>query len=702
MVSLARECCSSADADRFLYGYDRAGNRTWKENDVAANLGTPVHLDELYEYDEVYRLIAADRGNLNGTQDGIVNGTAAFSQDWGLDATGNWDSFDEDADGNGTNELVQTRDHNEVNETGTIGATTGTNWADPIHDRAGNMTSMPKPSDPASSITAKYDAWNRLVEVSDGGILVAKFRYDGDGRRILKMFDTDAPGDPDGLDTYEHMFLSGNQVIETREGSGETPAQAETLQPKYQNVWSPRYIDALILRDENTDQDGLCDDARIFYLADANYNVTALIDTSGDVLERYLYSPYGEATILDADFTPDADGVSDYTNTTLYTGRGLDPATGLYYYQARYYHAGLGRFVARDVLGYEDGMNGYQYVGGNPLAFVDPSGMQGMDIDLGRIWWEDQPTKPPPPSIAVALGNPQAEKLFEELMAFVKGRPRPGCLLDPCFRWGNKTNNALPPYFSKPPIVVEAVFFKVSGSMIADAHMAFKVTFPDGSVYYFDEGGPYSTFCGALGGRDRWFTPGNIPENYVEAPQDEVIPPLSKRKPSCCKPLNNDSPWPMGKPGACFSRQTPVFCNGSWRAIGSVRPGDRVLAWDPSTSQVVEASVLEVDLHTGHFDMLEIETSQGEVIEVTEDHPFFDGASWVSAVALAITGRVMTASGDVVVAGVRSGCCWARNVYNLRTDCGTYLVGHAALIASGVVHEQHDTCRDQPGEVHLG
>jgi hypothetical protein len=120
---------SSADADRFLYGYDRAGNRLWKENDVAANLGTPVHLDELYGYDEVYRLIAADRGNLNGTQDGIVGGTAAFGQDWDLDATGNWTDFDEDTDGDGTNDLVQTRDHNEVNETGTIGATTGTNWA---------------------------------------------------------------------------------------------------------------------------------------------------------------------------------------------------------------------------------------------------------------------------------------------------------------------------------------------------------------------------------------------------------------------------------------------------------------------------------------------------------------------------------------------------------------------------------------------
>jgi len=370
-----RDYGSPAHADRFLYGYDRAGNRTWKENDVAANLGTPVHLDELYGYDEVYRLIAADRGNLNGTHDAIVNGTEAFSQDWDLDATGNWDSFDEDADGNGTNDLVQTRDHNEVNETGTIAATTGTNWADPVHDRAGNMTSMPKPSDPANAITAKYDAWNHLVEVTDGGILVAKFRYDGDGRRILKVFDTDSPGDPDGLDTYEHVYLSGNQVIETREGTGATPAQAETLQPKYQNVWSPRYIDALILRDENTDTDGLCDDSRLFYLADANYNVTALVDTNGDVLERYLYSPYGEVTILDPDFTPDADGLSDYANTTLYTGRELDAATGLYHYRARYYHVGLGRFAARDPLEYRGGANLYLHVGDSPVGNTDPSGL---------------------------------------------------------------------------------------------------------------------------------------------------------------------------------------------------------------------------------------------------------------------------------------------------------------------------------------
>jgi RHS repeat-associated protein len=227
--------------------------------------------------------------------------------------------------------------------------------------------------------TACGSTSNGQFDIEHDGTLVARFRYDGEGRRILKMFDTDSPGDPDGLDTYEHLFLSGQQVVETRQGSGTTPAQAESLQPKYQNIWSPRYIDALILRDENTDSDGACDDGRVYALADANFNVTALVDTNGDVVERYLYSPYGEVTILDPDFTADADGASDYANTTLYTGREYDPQTGLMYYRARYYHPHLGRFVSRDPLTVDPNL--YRYCGDNPVIYVDPLGLYTLSQD---------------------------------------------------------------------------------------------------------------------------------------------------------------------------------------------------------------------------------------------------------------------------------------------------------------------------------
>ena len=74
------------------------------------------------------------------------------------------------------------------------------------------------------------------------------------------------------------------------------------------------------------------------------------------------------------DFSPDADGKSDYYNTTLYTGREFDPETGLMYYRARYYHTELGRFVARDPIGYEGGISLYEYALSSPLLYTDSSG----------------------------------------------------------------------------------------------------------------------------------------------------------------------------------------------------------------------------------------------------------------------------------------------------------------------------------------
>ncbi len=60
-----------------------------------------------------------------------------------------------------------------------------------------------------------------------------------------------------------------------------------------------------------------------------------------------------------------------------FTGKDYDEAAGLYYFNARWYDAELGRFTTEDPA--RDGLNWYVYVRNNPLRFVDPTGLESAD-----------------------------------------------------------------------------------------------------------------------------------------------------------------------------------------------------------------------------------------------------------------------------------------------------------------------------------
>ena len=158
---------ASADRDRFTYGYDRASSRLYRENTVASAK------DEYYSYDAVHRLAMFDRGDLNAGKTAI-SGTPVKEEDWGLDMTGNWTDFLQKT--SGSTDLNQDRTHNPVNEITAITETVGTAWVDPVHDQAGNMTTLPKPSSLGTALTAKWDAWNRLVEMKQGTTVIGPLR----------------------------------------------------------------------------------------------------------------------------------------------------------------------------------------------------------------------------------------------------------------------------------------------------------------------------------------------------------------------------------------------------------------------------------------------------------------------------------------------------------------------------------------------
>ena len=227
------------------------------------------------------------------------------------------------------------------------------------YDLAGNMTTL------QNGDTATYDAWDRLAKVLSNSTIVQKNEYDGTNRRI-QIFSNFTGGTPG---TTEDDYLSGQQVIETRENSA----------VKYQQIWSPRYIDSAILRDTYS-SGSIVQAARVFYLSDANYNVTGLVKYDSQsqtwgVAERYTYTPYGVVTYRNADWTTATSSAN--LNTTLYTGRTLDLLISIYYYRGRYYDQLLERFIGRDPFGYYAGIDLYDYVRNAPTNRTDPLGLQG-------------------------------------------------------------------------------------------------------------------------------------------------------------------------------------------------------------------------------------------------------------------------------------------------------------------------------------
>ncbi len=86
-----------------------------------------------------------------------------------------------------------------------------------------------------------------------------------------------------------------------------------------------------------------------------------ILDESGSVISRLNTDEWGNVGQLI--------GPASEVN---YTGKKMDPETGLYYFNQRYYDPSLGRFLTEDPAG--QGLNPYAYAGNSPLMYVDPDG----------------------------------------------------------------------------------------------------------------------------------------------------------------------------------------------------------------------------------------------------------------------------------------------------------------------------------------
>ena len=305
---------------------DRATNISWKTASGATLGGFE------YEYDAVGRIVSRSR----------AIGSNAFDRAYAYDdldrlASDGGVTYTYDAAGNRT-----TRTENGSTVTYTLGvgdrlaSWTGGSYT---YDFAGNVTRIERDGRPTLEL-----AWNsqyQLVSVATNGVFAESYAYDALGRRVST---TTLEG------TTRHVYDDGWQVIADLDANGDVVASY---------VWGDG-IDRLLAVKVGG--------ASYYPLTDIQGTVWGYVDSQNNVVARWQYDAWGN--VVD-------EFVSVLELASLryrFQCREWSAATGLVNFRMRWYDAETGRWLSKDPIGLNGGLNLYAFCGGSPLDRLDPKG----------------------------------------------------------------------------------------------------------------------------------------------------------------------------------------------------------------------------------------------------------------------------------------------------------------------------------------
>jgi RHS repeat-associated protein len=270
------------------YSYDGMDNIVSRQTE---------HGDYGYTYDELYRLVRANRPDHKSedfTYDGVGNRLSADA------VRGSW-SY------NGNNELL------------------GFESTAFSYDRNGNAMEMTWGE---NVIRYVHNAEDQLERVETGaGSIVAEYGYDPFGRRLWK--------DVGGRRTF--FFYADEGLIGEYDADGNEirsygyrPGSAWTTDPVFMKQGSDYF----------------------FYQNDHLGTPTMMTASNGRIVWSARYTAFGEAAV---------DPASTVANPLRLGGQYYDAETGLHYNYHRTYHPGLGRYLEADPIGAAGGLNLYPY-----------------------------------------------------------------------------------------------------------------------------------------------------------------------------------------------------------------------------------------------------------------------------------------------------------------------------------------------------
>ena len=322
------ETSNGASKQSYTYEYDKNGNRI-KETKVSSGTTETTR----YTYDVLNQLtsVVDKNGTINYAFDEFNNRTV--KEEIGKETT--------QYTYNNLNQLVET----------TQGSTVTTY----DYDKRGNVAEVEENGN--TKQTYVFDSTNKMSKVvtykdntsgSGTSTVTTKYTYDGVGNRVSAKVELNGSVTinttyvVDGESAYNDIIMAKDSI------SGKT--SVFTFSDEVISVETSGNIS--------------------YYRNDEKHSVTDILDTTGKVKATIEYDEYGVIV------NPEV--VSTGGNIFAYTGHVYEESTGLYYAKARYYDAGIGRFVSEDSYRGEHGdpasLNLYVYGMNSPLKYTDPSG----------------------------------------------------------------------------------------------------------------------------------------------------------------------------------------------------------------------------------------------------------------------------------------------------------------------------------------
>jgi RHS repeat-associated protein len=400
---LAAQIFKHPDAVQDLrYAYDPVGNITRIEDAAletvfAAN--QRVEAASAYTYDPLYRLIAAtgrehigqsafaftppdgndrDYPFVGAAQLNDLQALRNYVERYDYDPAGNFRKmFHRSAPGNWTRDYAY--DEGSLIEHGKtsnrLSRTTVRTSSHPHveayrYDANGNIVHMPHLPTMRWDFNDALSATSRQV-VNDGVPETTHYVYDSAGERARKVTER-----RNGERKNERLYLGGFEIYREFDTAGAVELERQTLHVmddmrRIAVVETPTIGGGRAIEDPTP--------AQRYQLANHLGSACLELDETGALISYEEYSPYGNST-----FQAGCSAAEVSLKRYRYTGKERDEENGFTYHSARYYAPWLGRWTSTDPIGIiGDAINLYVYARGNPIVWVDGTGLDPDDPDGG-------------------------------------------------------------------------------------------------------------------------------------------------------------------------------------------------------------------------------------------------------------------------------------------------------------------------------